>query len=408
VSNNPPKDDVQFVECSDCGLTQKLQPQRKGQNRVCVRCHSSFGDGGAGSHDYLFSLLITLLVVLLACNFYPLLGIDIKGHVSSTTLATARDGLAENGMAILSYFVFGLLVLVPLFRLMLQICLFYCLWRNERPPWLGRCFRLIGTLQPWAMLDIFLVGIFVALSKLRSVALISYLPGVYLLGIFVTLIGITYSHYDPRRTWNQILPPPPVPTGIDPIACTHCELLQAPHPNCLRCDAPLHRRKPNSISRTWALVIASLLLYIPANIYPMLTIVNFGREKHSTILDGIRDLWTKSDWPFAVIIFAASILVPLFKLTGLLTFLLALRFRHTNFIKPFTRLYRVFDFIGRWSMLDVFVASMLCTLVAFDNLTSILPGPAIMPFAAVVVLTMCAVSSFDPRLLWDMVQDDHG
>jgi len=406
VSDIPLNGDGQPVECSDCGQVQHLPPQIKGRDRICVRCHSSFGDGGSGSRSYFLALLLSLLMVLLACDFYPLLGIDIKGHISSVSLTDTSSGLAHRDFTLLSYLVFGLLVLVPLFRLILQLCLFYRLWRDEYPPWLGRVFRLIGTLKPWVMLDIFLVGIFVALSKLRTVALISYLPGVWLLGIFVTLIGITYSHYDPRRIWNRIMPPPPVPEGASVVACLHCNLLQKENTNCLRCDAPLHRRKPDSVNRTWALVCASLILYIPANLYPMLTIVNFGNEKHSTILDGIRDMWTPADWPFAVIIFAASIAVPLLKLTGLLAFLLALHFRHTKFVTHFTRMYRVFDFIGRWSMLDIFVASLLCTLVAFDNLTSILPGPAIVPFAAVVILTMFAVSSFDPRLLWDMVEND--
>jgi len=170
---------------------------------------------------------------------------------------------------------------------------------------------------------------------------------------------------------------------------------------CPRCRARLHRRKPNSLSRTWALVIAALIMYVPANVYPIMTVIRFGRGSPSTIVQGVKILFAEGMYGIALLVFFASVVVPLMKLFGLMFLLLSVRYRWD--IPPLdrTRLYRVLDSVGRWSMLDIFVIAILVALVRLGSVAEITAGPAATSFAAVVVITMLAAESFDPRLIWD-------
>ena len=170
---------------------------------------------------------------------------------------------------------------------------------------------------------------------------------------------------------------------------------------CGRCGATLHSRKPDSLSRTWALLVTACILYVPANLMPVMTTRSLFGTQEDTILSGVIYFWVSGDWALAAIIFIASFLVPLFKLGALMLMALAAR-RHSEWARPErTRLYRVVEVIGRWSMLDVFVVSLLAGLVRMDNVAEITAGPGIAAFGGVVVLTMLASISFDPRLGWD-------
>jgi paraquat-inducible protein A len=213
------------------------------------------------------------------------------------------------------------------------------------------------------------------------------------------------SLFDRHRFWDFIAAPADVPADAETISCVHCNLLQEPDPHCRRCGAGLHRRKPDSVEITWALVVSAAILYIPANLYPVFTIVSFGKGNTSTIMGGVRQLLTGSDWPLAVIIFVASIVVPLIKLIGLGWLLIAVRRPQPRNLRANTRLHRLIEVIGRWSATDVFVAALLSGLVMLDNLATVVPGPGVLAFGAVVFLTMVATATFDQRLLWDAADE---
>lgn len=198
------------------------------------------------------------------------------------------------------------------------------------------------------------------------------------------------------------------------IACHACGNVDArelrPHArqHCSRCGAALHQRQVNSISRTWALLIAAALLYIPANLLPVLHTSSLFGNEDDTIMSGVVYFWVSGDWPLAIIVFVASILVPMLKLTVLA--LLAFTAQRRSPWRPLerTRLYRIVERIGRWSMLDVFVVTLTVALVRFKSLAVITAGWGALAFAAVVVLTILASMQFDPRLIWDAVQDESG
>jgi paraquat-inducible protein A len=175
---------------------------------------------------------------------------------------------------------------------------------------------------------------------------------------------------------------------------------------CPRCLTALHHRRPRSLEQTWAYTLAALLLYLPANLLPvMATSSVFGSNQH-TLLGGIHELWVSGDWALALIVFVASIAVPLIKI-GVLLLLLVTAQRQSRWrSQERTQLYRLLDAVGHWSMLDVFVVVMLVGMMNFGNLASVQPEAGLLAFGAVVVLTIFAVISFDPRLLWPEPQRD--
>jgi paraquat-inducible protein A len=189
------------------------------------------------------------------------------------------------------------------------------------------------------------------------------------------------------------------------IGCEACALVvqdDGDHDaRCPRCHEPLHRRKPASLARCWAFLVASAFLYIPANVLPVMH-TSMLRDAHAdTILSGVVYLWHAGSYDLAVIVFTASVVVPVLKIITLSTLLITTQRRSHWRQRERTKLYRAIEFIGYWSMLDVFVVALLVTLVRFGALAEIRPAPGIVAFGSVVVLTMLASMSFDSRLIWD-------
>lgn len=188
------------------------------------------------------------------------------------------------------------------------------------------------------------------------------------------------------------------------LSCDQCGKLwkdAAQGERCAHCNATLHRRKPDSINRTWALLIAACIMYIPANMLPVMITSTFFESHQDTILSGIIFFWVSKEWGLAAVVFIASFLVPLLKLTSLFILLISTQRKSTWRQLERAKLYRLIELIGRWSMLDVFVVSLLVGLVQMQGFAQINAGVGIVAFGAVVVLTMLASISFDPRLIWD-------
>ena len=198
------------------------------------------------------------------------------------------------------------------------------------------------------------------------------------------------------------------------VSCHACHLLsrkpKAPAHGvayCPRCGEELHQRKPNSLMRTWALVIAAMVFYIPANVLPMTITSALGTVQADTIMSGVIYFMQHGSWEIALIIFTASVFVPFLKFIILIYLLLSVQFKWVKQPKDLTRLYRFTEAIGRWSMLDIYVVTILVALVKLGFLADIEAGPAALYFALVVVTTMIAAESFDPRLIWDVVEEKH-
>jgi paraquat-inducible protein A len=174
--------------------------------------------------------------------------------------------------------------------------------------------------------------------------------------------------------------------------------------HCPRCAALLHFRKPNSVARSWAYLLAAYILYIPANVLPIMETSSLFGSQDDTIMSGIIYLWHSGSWDLALVVFIASIMVPLLKLMAMTILLISVQRRSTWQPVQRTKLYRVVELVGRWSMLDIYVVSILAALVQIGSLATINAGPAALAFGAVVVLTMFSAMEFDPRLIWDPLQ----
>ena len=198
------------------------------------------------------------------------------------------------------------------------------------------------------------------------------------------------------------------------MSCHSCGLLskghgplEHAHARCPRCGAALHLRKPNSIARTWALLISAAILYIPANVLPIMKVVSFGRAESDTIMSGVIYFLESGSWYLALLIFFASIVVPVLKIIVLSYLLISVQRRSHWRPADRTRLYRITEAVGRWSMVDVYVVTLMVALVELGALATVEAGPGAVFFAGVVVTTMFAAMSFDPRLIWDAMESRH-
>jgi paraquat-inducible protein A len=194
-------------------------------------------------------------------------------------------------------------------------------------------------------------------------------------------------------------------------SCRVCNLVSrrerasVPTP-CPRCGASLHFRKPGSVSRCWSLLIGAYILYIPANLLTIMETGSFFSYRKDTIISGVVELWRTGSWVIAVIVFIASVTIPLLKLISLTLLLLSVQRRSRWHPRERTHLYRMLELVGRWSMLDIYVVTLLAALVQLGSMATVKAGPGALAFGAVVVLTMFASMQFDPRLIWDPLQKE--
>jgi paraquat-inducible protein A len=203
----------------------------------------------------------------------------------------------------------------------------------------------------------------------------------------------------------------PIAAGRGLCSCHVCQLVSRSTGTsrgqyCPRCGARLHLRRPGSVQRCWALVIASYILYIPANTLVMMETGSLISYRKDTIVSGVVHLWRTGSWMIAVIVFVASVAIPLLKLFSLTLLLISVQRKSTWHPQQRTRLYRLVEAVGRWSMLDIYVVTLLAALVQLGSLAIVKAGPAAIAFGAVVVLTMLATMEFDPRLIWDPLQKE--
>jgi len=197
------------------------------------------------------------------------------------------------------------------------------------------------------------------------------------------------------------------------VSCHSCDLLTDSQGRsqqalqCPRCGASLHSRKINSLARTWALVIAAFILYVPANVLPITLTTSLGTVHADTIMSGVIYFIQSGGWEIALVIFVASIIVPMMKLLILVYLLISVQRKSHRRPHDRVKLYRLTEFVGRWSMVDVYVVTILVALVNLGVLVDIDAGPAAFYFAAVVIITIFAARAFDPRLIWDEIEETH-
>jgi paraquat-inducible protein A len=400
-------------------LLQALPPPRKGFVSECGRCQRVLAGAATGRIDAPLALICAALLLLIPAAVSPLMAVSIVGAVRKSWLPSSASALWEDGFASLGALVglFSIAIPAAFMGLLVWVLGSLHFGRDAR---LGPAFRWAQHLRPWVMIEVFLVGCFVAYSRIRVISAVDVTLGGWCLIAATLVLLFALTQLDARTVWAAVpraaaerneLARQGAPTSKAPantlsnghgIACTVCDLL-VPQPlsHCPRCEARLHARKPDSYRRTLTFVIAGYLLYIPANTLPVLTIIRFGKEDPNTILSGVMELLHNHLWPLAVIVFSASIVLPLLKLCSLTWMLIATRMRSRHMLVGRTKLYRMIDLVGRWSNIDVFMVSVLVAILQFGALTSVHAGKGLIAFGAVVIITMFATTFFDCRLMWD-------
>ncbi|MBS0520544.1 MAG: paraquat-inducible protein A [Proteobacteria bacterium] len=419
AAHPPPGTRHQVHECVGCGQRQIVPTLDPGMRARCVRCGTTLRRRASGGLDRPLALYFASLVLFAVVWLGMLMRVSTAGIVHDTTLISGPLELVHQGLWPLALAVGFTSALAPLAKFLGMIYVLGALRLGVRAPAMAPVFLFARKMSIWAMMEVLLLGVFVAFTKLGDLVTMQVGPAVYALGL-LTVVALWADVALDREavwqgierlgaTWGEV--PEEDPPGLDPdaIACEGCGLLSVPHEEhgqCPRCGSHLHVRKPNSLGRTWAFVIAGAILYIPANYYPVLTVVQSGAGAPSTILGGVEELVDSRMYPLALLVFFASILVPIFKLIGLAIMLMATMLvtteaRASFLLRQRTVLYFIVAWIGRWSMVDIFMESLLGALVQFGAIATIQPGIGAVAFCAVVLLTILAAEFFDPRLMWD-------
>lgn len=408
-----------IIACHECDLLQREVSVPPGRVARCVRCGSELYRSPHRTIDHTFAFTLTAAILFIVANVYPIVGLEIQGTRNETTLLGSVYTLWAQGMWGVSLLVFITTFLVPAVNLTVMLHLLMALKLREVPSSLTGIMRILQWINPWGMVEVFMLGILVALVKLTHFAHV--IPGLALwsFGILTLLLAAAGASFDVRDVWNRVSK-----RGVRHVSgaagtaascglfsCHVCGLVSRAAPgdgsfHCPRCHAHLHFRKPNGVSRSWAMLVAAYIMYIPANLLPIMETGSLFGSQDDTIMSGVVFLWHSGSWDLALVVFIASVMVPLMKMIALTVLLISVQRRSVWQPVQRTRLYRLVEFVGRWSMLDVYVVTILAALVQIGSLATIKAGPAALAFGAVVVLTIFAAMEFDPRLIWDPLEKE--
>lgn len=405
-----------LIECEHCASIYRRHQLEPGETANCARCGSTLWRYSGLTLSNWLALVISALIVFGVANAYPVASMSVQGMVQEASLLDAISITWRQGHWVVAIMTGLAGFALPLLQLTVLLWVVGPLSQGREPVGFHGAMRLLGGLRPWCMVPVFLLGVLVAVVKLAGMAAVQ--PGIGLaafgiLTILLTMLGRLSPHVLWRYAESVNVVPVHVPqSGPDVVltGCHVCGQVQAlprdadpeAHHHCVRCDALVHYRKPDHLARTWALLLAAVVFYIPANVLPVMNVNSLLGDSAHTILGGVVELWEMGSWDIALIVFIASVAVPLTKLLALILLLLTEQWRSTTNLRPRTRLYQMVEFIGQWSMLDVFVVILLAALADFQGLMEISAGAGAAAFGVVVILTMMAAMSFDLRRSWDL------
>ncbi len=417
VDRSPPELRVQrrrLRACHECDWVSALPPLGSGEKATCPRCSHVLVKRHRYPAQRSMALAIASLIALLMAVSFPFVSFSVSGVGNRIELSQTATTLIAFHQPIVAIAVIMTIIVLPAVYLVGVIWLQYGLLRGRPMAFSRDIARSLAHLTPWMMADVFIIGSLVSLIKIAGMAQIELGISFWSFCVFAVLLLMTTQSLDADWMWFSLEGEPLAPEGTQTgttasgqgiTGCPTCGLVNrlSPHGNgrCTRCHEKLHQRLPQSLQRTWALLFAATIMYIPANVYPIMTTTSLGHSTPSTIIGGVVQLLQMGSWPVAIVIFVASVIVPVGKLVALAWLCLVIKRSNELNAQSRTRLYRLTEFIGRWSMVDVFVVAILVALIRAGSLMSITPGPAALAFGSVVVLTMLAAITFDPRLIWD-------
>ncbi|KJE35412.1 paraquat-inducible protein A [Thalassospira sp. HJ] len=405
-----------LIACEHCDYLHVEEDIPAGSVAYCVRCGSPLYSAAQARFDKPLALAITAFLLFLIANSYPVLTFAMEGRVESNTLGSGVVTFWREGFPFLAIMVAVTSMLAPLGLILAHIYVLAPITLNKQVPGMQQVWRILAMIRPWSMLDVFLIGLLVALTKLTDFAEVIAGPAFFAICCLIPTVLLMNVTLDSRYVWRRLAPGTlRYPTSDDIadadhqkeplLTCHTCAMVVLGNGRqdvrCPRCGDLVHLRKPRSLSRAWALLLAAVILYVPANVFPIMTVTYLGRGEADTILSGVSALINAGEWPIAIVVFAASILVPIVKIVLLGWVYLATALGLSGPLRERTLIYRVTELVGRWSMVDVFMVSILAALVKLGDIATVQPGFGAVAFCGVVILTMLSAMAFDPRLIWD-------
>ncbi|MCX2523947.1 paraquat-inducible protein A [Larsenimonas rhizosphaerae] len=400
--------------CTECDLISEIPRLSPGEAAHCPRCNHVMAQRHNKPATHVVAYALAALVALGISLPFTFISFEANGVLRQMGLTEAATTLLAEHYELLSLLIWSTIIVLPGLYLLISIYLHLGPLWGYTPlarRWLG---RLLKRMQPWMMADVFLIGVLVSMVKVLALASIGFGTSFWAYVAFVVLMLKTSNVMDHDWLWTFIAGPDrPIRHAIagrtgasqGMTGCTVCHAINdlgtGKKPRCRRCDERLHMRRPHSIQATMALLLTAVLLYIPAMLLPIMTVSTLGDRSPQTVIAGVLHLIGSGDWPIALIIFVASVVIPIAKIMAL-TWLCWKVYRPRPW-RPHVRhrLYFMTEVIGRWSMIDVFVVALLVALVQLGAIMEVYPGAGVIAFASVVVITMMAAMRFDPRLLWD-------
>ena len=300
---------VMLVACHDCGEVHRVPGLEDGRTAVCARCGGVLLRHRVASIERALALNLAALLLFGVANLFPVMTMRLGGRAEAATLLEGVTALYRDGMWGLAGVVLLAAILIPLLKLIGSIWVLAQTYAGRRPRLLAPVFRLVGLLHPWAMTEVYLLGLVVAWVKLRDLATIELGTALFALVGLILLMIWADAALEPHEVWERVAPQTRAAPGEDPaegsfLACHGCrqlvpaaELADQHHASCPRCGTPLHHRKPESLVRTSALLLTAAILYVPANLLPVMTVVSLGEGEPDTILSGVKALAAVGMWP---------------------------------------------------------------------------------------------------------------
>lgn len=401
------------ILCPQCDLLVALPALQDGHKAACPRCGTTLVTQWESPRQRPTAYAIAALFMLLLANLFPFINMKVAGITSEVTLLEIPGVMFSEDYSSLGAFFMLFVQAVP------ALCLLSILLLVNQvnlPDRLKRGLaRLLFQLKSWGMAEIFLAGVLVSFVKLMAYGDIgvgsSFLPWC----LFCLLQLRAFQCVDRRWLWDDIAPMPVIDQTLKPgvaginqglRSCPCCTaIVPADQPICPRCETKGYIRKRHSLQWTIALLLTSIMLYLPANLLPIMVTELLGSKYPSTILAGVILLWNEGSFPVAMVIFIASIMVPTLKMLAIAWLCLDAKGHGDRDSERMHLIYEVVEFVGRWSMIDVFVIAVLSALVRMGALMNIYPAIGAIMFAFVVILTIFAAMTFDPRLSWDRASD---
>ncbi|MDF7673387.1 paraquat-inducible protein A [Acetobacteraceae bacterium ESL0709] len=416
-------------ECSSCGLFQAVPDLRPGQVAECKRCGSMLERVRRTSPIMApLAFCLASIALYLALLVSPLMTIDVYGRENTVTIRSGPHELVDQGFGLIAILVNLATILMPAVVLGFMLFILYGASSHKAPSLVRDVLAWYEKLRPWSMIEVYVIGLIVAYTKLVDLAVVKLLPGSFILFALMITMAAMDSTFNSELFWHKFPPSDREPPRLyekdfrtedyivselprnQLLSCMYCQsVFLADHPvpngadmgNCPVCDQTLRRRKQRSAMAAASYLLAASVFYIPANLLPIMTYVKMGQGQPSTILSGVKQLWHANLYVLALIVLFASITFPVLKIVALSTMLCCEALRKDWNLRFLSRLYGFVCFIGRWSMIDVFMISILAAIVRFSFFAHVSADSGVVFFASVVVLTIFAADVYDPRGMWD-------